>query len=631
MSVSNVYTWVFVLMISVANSAGCQVVPAAEAEHGINAALTLIPPSPVTNQIQLAVRGAIHNDTGEEAQFTVSMYWDRIEPESLISTEQLKLQPGERRLVERRTPTSDHVGDRTIILVVEAGLERFQVSRSIEVLDSEKRTTGRIGGAWLGFYHWSETEGAPWNAELKKMTAEQWKELVRAMHEVGMNIIVLQEVFRNEATVGQHDMTVDSYPGKAFYPSDLYPGRVPIATDDPIEAVLSEADRLGMHVFVGVGSFAWFDFGSESLRWHLMVADELWERYGHHESFYGWYISEEVEGGLSAGAREEPLMSQRHEEIVHFFSEFRRHVDQYAPDKPIMLATNAHYIRYGEHIYPALLENLDILCPFAFHRMPEDDMTGEEAAATLQRLCDEAGSHLWMDMEVFDFADNGLVPRPIEGLMDDLNRFPIFEKILCYQFPGLMNARWMSRHPGGPATIELYEEYKDRLETGRLVAAPLDHLAAGLTYRLAHEPSEKYLGQGQSPLTDGWLATSSYLHRAWVGFEGEALDLELTFPEAKTIRSVEIGFLQHHTAGIFLPRKVNIGLSTDGQHFNWHEAKMTTGGTEPGIGRHTFALELDEVATKYIHIVTRGPQTVPDDHPAARSKSWVFVDEVILR
>ena len=123
------------------------------------------------------------------------------------------------------------------------------------------------------------------------MTDAQWHEMVRSMHNIGMDVIVIQEVFRNQEYVGQHKMNVDNYPGKAFYPSELYPDRVPIMAHDPLEAILSEADKLGMSVMMGVGMFAWFDFSAESLEWHKQVAKELWNKYGSHPSFYSFYIT----------------------------------------------------------------------------------------------------------------------------------------------------------------------------------------------------------------------------------------------------------------------------------------------------------------------------------------------------
>ena len=85
--------------------------------------------------------------------------------------------------------------------------------------------------------------------------------------------------------------------------------------------------------------------------------------------------------------------------------------------------------------------------------------------AVFQSLCDAAGTHLWMDVESFVFR-NGveLHPRPIEGLISDFRRFPNFERILHYQFPGRMSSPEMSRKPGGEPSVKLYLDYKKWLE-----------------------------------------------------------------------------------------------------------------------------------------------------------------------
>jgi hypothetical protein len=115
----------------------------------------------------------------------------------------------------------------------------------------------------------------------------------------------------------------------------------------------------------------------------------------------------------------------------------------------------------SQAVWPLVLEHLDIVCPFAFHRMPEGDITGEQSAAIWQGMCDKVGAHLWMDMEAFLFEDNvALVPRPITGLLQDLQRFPSFEKILCYQYPGIFNSPKTKVQPGGPPTVVLYRDYQ---------------------------------------------------------------------------------------------------------------------------------------------------------------------------
>ena len=137
--------------------------------------------------------------------------------------------------------------------------------------------------------------------------------------------------------------------------------------------------------------------------------EELWERYGHHPSFYGWYVSDEKDGGLGS--------AEERREIVAFFREFTPFARSLAADKPVMLAINSYHFRGAEETYRELLPHLDIICPFGFHRMPPDDLSGEEAATLMQSLCDAAGTHLWMDVESFVFR-NGveLHPRAIQGI-----------------------------------------------------------------------------------------------------------------------------------------------------------------------------------------------------------------------
>ena len=427
--------------------------------------LTLIPPSTITNKVNLDIRAGIVNHENEVRDLKVSIYLNTEKPASLLSFSQITINPGEAQSVKYDMETADKVGKNKIILVVQEGKKKHVEIKEIEIIESDIRSNRQIDGAWAGIYHWSEKEGKHWNKDIQKMTDNQWRELVRSMHKVKMDIIVIQEVFRNEIYVGKHDQTVESYQGKAFYPSDLYTERMPITASDPIEAILSEAAKNQMHVFMGVGMFAWFDFTEESLEWHKNVARELWEKYGHHPSFYGFYVSEESGGGLDNWEPTEEKRLQRKTDIVNFFAEFKRFCNQMAPSKPVMLATNSMDVPNGLDTYPALLQNLDILCPFGFARMPEGDLTGKEAADLLQKLCDEAGSHLWFDLEVFLFnEDQSLYPRPLDEIIHDLTLFDNFEKILCYQFPGVFNDPEMSIRVGEERTIELFEGYRNYLK-----------------------------------------------------------------------------------------------------------------------------------------------------------------------
>ena len=234
--------------------------------------LETVPPSPVTEQITVDIRGAVVNTTEAPQTWQVRFYLDRATAKDELYRDQVKVQPGQSKGVYYRWAAKGHAGRHKILLIARNGRHVLRASQPLHIINSAARSTGRIAGAWCGIYHWSEREGRFWNPQIKQMTDDQWRDLIRAMHDIKMNVVVLQEAFRNQVYVGQ-PISPETYQGKAFYLSRLYPGRMAITAKDPFEAILSEADRLGMHVFVPVGLYAWFDFMPDSLAWHERVRE----------------------------------------------------------------------------------------------------------------------------------------------------------------------------------------------------------------------------------------------------------------------------------------------------------------------------------------------------------------------
>jgi Domain of unknown function (DUF4434) len=431
--------------------------------------LELIPPSPVTDKIVLDIRGAVENDGEFDRQYTLSLYLDRESKSALLHSRVVKIAAHSNAGIYYRHSTEPWTGQHRVIFVAASRSGEVRTTRELDVLQSKVRSTGTIDGAWVGIAHWSDEEGRHWNSTIRKLSEADWRQQIDGMHGIGMDTVVIQESFRNQEYYGRNTISNTGYKGLAYYPSELFPDRAQVAANDPLEAILSEADRLQMNVFLGVGMYAWFDFSAASLEWHEKVAEELWRRYRHHPSFYGWYVSEETYGSLVPDQGEAAKERYR-TEVIAFFREFQAFVRRLAPEKPVMLAPNAHGMMLSQDVWPLVLEHLDIVCPFAFHRMPEGDITGEQSAAIWQSMCDKAGAHLWMDMEAFLFEDNvALVPRPIAGLIQDLQRFPNFEKILCYQYPGIFNSPKTKVQPGGAPTVVLYRNYQGYLQTVRQI------------------------------------------------------------------------------------------------------------------------------------------------------------------
>ena len=326
--------------------------------------------------------------------------------------------------------------------------------QAYEIIDSPVHSTRTMDGCFVTLYHWSELEGAYYNEGLAKLTDEQWKEQVYAMHEIGVTGILIQNVFDCNEYVHQHDMTADTYRGRAFYDSKLYAPRMPIAAKDPIEAILTAADECDMVVFPGVGMYAWFDFSPQSLEWHKRVSDELLERYGHHKSFYAMYISEEIMGALYYGY--DPVPDEKYKDIQNFFKEYKAYLQEKRPTMPVALAPNNIRMHCYQDEWSGILENLDIMIPFAFAR-------SENNVAEIAEMCEKTGTHFWVDMEIFDFPfDEGrLRPKTIDMLKKEIRQYDALEQIYGYQFTGLMNPPGKRYGMGLEETEVLYAAYQD--------------------------------------------------------------------------------------------------------------------------------------------------------------------------
>lgn len=328
-----------------------------------------------------------------------------------------------------------------------------------EVLDGSTPSTTLLDGCWVSLIHWSDAEALHFNPALRTMTGERWEEVVEDMHTLGIYGIVLQNMFDNDEYVFAHSQGQDAYRGKAFYPSALYPARYEgLACDDPLEHILSKADELHMQVFIGVGLYAWFDFSPDSLLWHKKVAAELWERYGHHPSFYSFYLSEELHGSFY---EEWPEYEHEWINVAEFCAEFASFIKELAPTKPISLAPNNIRFELHREKWLAALPNIDILLPFAFARDLEHLNVKE-----IKDICDEAGTHFWVDLEIFKhpFDETGLIPKSGEDLIKEIRIYDEVENIYGYQYIGLLNNPDRKFRLGRQDTVDLFLQYQVYLQ-----------------------------------------------------------------------------------------------------------------------------------------------------------------------
>jgi hexosaminidase len=81
-----------------------------------------------------------------------------------------------------------------------------------------------------------------------------------------------------------------------------------------------------------------------------------------------------------------------------------------------------------------------------------------------------------------------------------------------------------------------------------------------------------------------------------------------------------------------MPDSVTFEISDDGQIYKLiGTAQNTISERQAGSVIHDFSIELQQASARYIRIRATNRRTCPDWHPGSGSKSWLFVDEIIIR
>lgn len=304
-----------------------------------------------------------------------------------------------------------------------------------------------ITGSWLDFHHPNFREGDYWNETTRRFTAQDWDGKVAEMAGLGMDTLVLLSV---------------ALRGAAFYPSRHFERRWDLVCVDPIEALLAAANRHGMKVYIGVGYFAHNtgDHEGDAKDRHLraVIPQELVERYGHHPSFHGWYLP--VEAGI-----------QGHfpDAFMQYASELAGHCRAADSTKPILIAPYGTRTVVPDAYFVAQLRALDVdyvayQCEVGVRKTRVEEL--DEIFARLRQVHEQAGVPLWADVEIFTFEGetyrSPLLPAPFERVQKQLEAIaPYVEKLLCYQYLGMMNPPNSSVFAGHPSSGELYTKYEE--------------------------------------------------------------------------------------------------------------------------------------------------------------------------
>jgi hypothetical protein len=173
---------------------------------------------------------------------------------------------------------------------------------------------------------------------------------------------------------------------------------------------------------------------------------------------------------------------------------------------------------------------------------------------------------------------------------------------------------------------EYFAEFSQHLQYGAL-----NHLAVGKAIRFAVPPEPKYPGDGPDALVDGFRAGSNYQF-GWQGWWGKDLVATIDLGKVQPITSVEAGFLQDQASWIFLPREVQVELSTDSMAwtpFGSMSIPVEKQQGPPGV-RNIILQEAQPAPARYLRLTARNAGALPPWH-GSKGDCWLFCDEVVVR
>lgn len=305
----------------------------------------------------------------------------------------------------------------------------------------------KIDGTFFEFQHHNTPEGKYWNPALREFTAENWRQKVNEIADIGMEYMVIMATALYE---------------QCYFTSSVFP-KAETLCSDPIEEILSEADKRGVKVFLGNGFYgdwrkaAYNIESKEVIDRSFRAMEELTDLYAHHKSFYGWYFPDETCIILN--------YSKKFTDYVNLCSKF---CHELTPDKKTLIAPYGTNLAYTNSRFVHTLSELDVDF-IAYQDEVGVKKTKVDRTARifekLRKAHDKAGrAELWADIELFDFEGmvykSALLPADFDRVRKQLeNVAPYADKILCYQYQGMMNPKSSPCFSGHESSSKLYEDY----------------------------------------------------------------------------------------------------------------------------------------------------------------------------
>lgn len=153
------------------------------------------------------------------------------------------------------------------------------------------------------------------------------------------------------------------------------------------------------------------------------------------------------------------------------------------------------------------------------------------------------------------------------------------------------------------------------------------HKAVGKKITLSSKPSSYYNAGGKDIIINGIYGHDSQFNdKEWLGFNAQDFEAVIDLGTEMEFSKVGCRFFKGEGAWIFLPKKMSVWVSNDGENFE------LAGATTDIVAEKNVASPSVKIGAtaRYVKVVAKRYGLLPAWHAGAGKEGWVFVGEVEL-
>lgn len=165
------------------------------------------------------------------------------------------------------------------------------------------------------------------------------------------------------------------------------------------------------------------------------------------------------------------------------------------------------------------------------------------------------------------------------------------------------------------------------------VSADFFKIKGGQSIEVKTEFASQYAAGGEKALIDQLRGQMDFRTGQWQGYRGD-LEAVVDLGSQTRVKSVGISCLQDIKSWIFMPRSVQMSISTDGK--NWKDLPLITSDipdNQYGPIQNDFMVKVpaNQSKTRFIRVKAVNYGICPEWHIGAGGQGWIFADEILIQ